>query len=220
MDHSVPRRNKSTGAASRGLSRFITSWAPSSRSALPFRSIVTSRTDICRIKTRRLRNLRAPGNSTPPAPKTEHARNQVATSGANAAGAVLGGGENMGRGSERGRTEAALGRQDGDAFREDRSHRRIGTCSAVSVPVPLSSLLSGALLCPHGSRGPSPRRRRRRPRDPGRSRRRRRLARKRRGRSGGGDQSATFTRATRTKTVSSTRSSARILRPSQERSHA
>jgi hypothetical protein len=89
----------------RALSRFVTSSAPSSRSALRFRSIVTSRADIRRIKTRGLRTLRAPRNSPPPAPRTEHARNQVGTSSADAATTC--GGENVGRRSEGRGPEAA-----------------------------------------------------------------------------------------------------------------
>ena len=84
------------------LSRFVTSWAPSLRSRS--HSIVTSRADIRRIKTRRQQDLRAPRNSTPPAPKTEHARNQVRISSADEAAPC--GSEKVGRGSERGRTEA------------------------------------------------------------------------------------------------------------------
>jgi hypothetical protein len=57
------------------------------------------------INSRALRDLRAPGNSPPPAPKTEHARNQVGTGEADATAPCQG--ENVGRGSERRRPEAA-----------------------------------------------------------------------------------------------------------------
>ena len=133
---------------------------------------IPSRADIRGIKTDALRNLRAPRNSTPPAPKTEHARNQVGTGSADATATAPGGGENVGRGSERGRTEAA--RPTVDAARhttQDRpavsgaAHHPSGAGAAVaSLPPALRraqachrpgvgrSLSSDPFLDPAGSR--------------------------------------------------------------------
>ena len=170
----------------------VTSSSARSRSALRFRSIITSRAHIRGIKTRDRRNLRAPRNPTPPAPKTKHARNQVATSAADAAAPC--GGETVGRGSERGRPKAA--RPTVDAARhttQDRpavsgaGHHPSGAGAAVASLLPTvqrapaghrpgvdRSLSSDPFLDPAGSRslhrrgrraGPHPRRRAR-ARDP------------------------------------------------------